>query len=65
MYAGYILTHIGFFAANPSMWNAAIYLLGLTFQLVRIAAEEKVLAQDDQYRSFQTAVPYRLLPGVY
>ena len=35
IYAGYLLTHIGFLAANPSPWNQR-----LTFQLLRCEAEQ-------------------------
>lgn len=65
MYAGYIVTQIGFFLANPSWWNAMIYAAALSLQICRILAEERVLAGDPAYRAFATAVPYRLAPRIF
>lgn len=65
MYAGYILTQAGFLACNPSAWNIGVYAVAWTVQLLRIAAEEKVLRQDAAYRDYAGAVPFRLVPGLY
>jgi protein-S-isoprenylcysteine O-methyltransferase Ste14 len=65
MYAGYVMTHIGFVLHNPSLWNVSIYTLGFGFQLARILAEERILLQDRDYRDFAARTPYRLLFGVF
>jgi len=65
MYAGYVLTHIGFVLANPALMNVAIYLLAFCFQLGRILAEENVLSRDPAYQDFRASVPYRLVPGIF
>jgi protein-S-isoprenylcysteine O-methyltransferase Ste14 len=65
MYADYTLTEIGFFLANASLWNAAVYLIAFSFQVSRILVEERVLAQDPAYREFMGRVPYRLIPRVF
>ncbi|HYJ52313.1 MAG TPA: isoprenylcysteine carboxylmethyltransferase family protein [Allosphingosinicella sp.] len=65
MYAGYIVTQIGFLMLNPSLWNAAVYALAWTTLVLRIAEEEKILSQDPAYRDFQADVRYRLIPGLY
>lgn len=65
MYAGYILTHIGFFLGSASLWNAAIYIAEAGFQIARMKAEEELLAQDPDYRAFAGKVRYRFIPGVY
>jgi protein-S-isoprenylcysteine O-methyltransferase Ste14 len=65
MYAGYIVTQIGFLSLNPSLWNAAVYALAWTTLVLRIAEEEKILSQDPAYRDFQADVRYRLFPGLY
>ena len=64
MYAGYLMIHIGFLIANPSIWNLAIYSAGLAFQIGRILAEEKILSRDAAYREFARAVPYWFIPRV-
>ena len=65
MYAGYLLTHVGFLLFNPSLWNSRIYLIGFGFQLVRILAEERVLFQDTACRVFAAQTRYRLRRGVF
>ena len=65
MYAGYTLTHIGFFLAMPLPMNAAFYIGALGLQIARIYREERVLMRDHSYRAFARRVRYRLLPGVF
>ncbi|WP_173087522.1 methyltransferase [Devosia sp. 1635] len=65
MYAGYILTQIGFLLSYPSVFNLAVYSAAFAFQIGRILAVERVLARDASYRDFTAAVPYRLVPGVF
>lgn len=65
MYAGYTLTHIGFFLAMPSPMNAAFYIGALGLEIARIYREERVLMRDRSYRAFAGRVRYRLLPGVF
>lgn len=64
MYAGYLIVYVGFFLNNPSVWNAAIYALGIAMQVARIFAEEAVLKQDPAYAAYRAKVRYRLLPGL-
>jgi len=65
MYAGYIVTQVGFLLTNPTLWNLAVYAAAWTAQLLRIAAEEKVLGEDERYRDYARAVRFRLAPGLY
>ena len=65
MYAGYVMTQIGFLLTNPSAWNTAVYGFALACQIGRILAEERVLVRDPSYRAFAAAVPYRLVPRVF
>ncbi len=65
MYAGYMICHLGFLLTQPSVYNLGVYLLTWTFLGLRIAAEERVLLQDEKYREMATRVRYRLIPGVY
>ena len=64
MYAGYLMIHIGFLMANPSLWNVAIYSAAFVFQVGRILAEEKILSRDAAYRDFVRAVPYWFIPRI-
>jgi protein-S-isoprenylcysteine O-methyltransferase Ste14 len=65
MYAGYTISHIGFWLAYPSFTNAAIYVTGLGLQIARIIREEALLSRDERYVEFMQRVRYRLLPGVF
>ena len=65
IYAAYLVGQVGFFLLNPSLYNAAVYGVGLGLQIFRIAAEERVLAHDEGFAGFRAATPYRLIPGVY
>jgi protein-S-isoprenylcysteine O-methyltransferase Ste14 len=65
MYAGYLLTHIGFIMTNPSAWNALAYGVCFIAQIGRILAEEKLLGADSKYRDFAARVRFRLIPGVF
>jgi protein-S-isoprenylcysteine O-methyltransferase Ste14 len=65
MYAGYVIVHIGFLLAAPSLWNLGLLSATFVVMLYRISAEERVLMHDPAYREFTQKVRYRLLPLVY
>jgi protein-S-isoprenylcysteine O-methyltransferase Ste14 len=65
IYAAYLIGQLGFFLLNPSLYNAAVYGVGLGLQILRITAEERVLAHDEGFAGFRAATPYRLIPGIY
>jgi len=65
MYAGYVVVHVGFLLANPLLWNLALYVAAFVCQIVRIIAEERILAQDPAYADLMTKVRRRLIPGVF
>lgn len=65
IYAGYMLTHIGFLSQNFSNWNLMVYAFGWALLLMRILAEEAFLGRDEKYQEYQGTVRYRLAPGVF
>ena len=65
LYAGYLLVHLSWVLAYPGWWNFTLWLLIETSQIVRLVHEERLLAIDPAYRAYQSAVRWRLLPGVY
>lgn len=65
IYLGYLVTHAGFLLTNMSGRNVAIYAAAYVFQFARIHAEERILAQDGEYREYLRCVKYRLIPGVF
>ena len=65
MYAGYMLTHLGFLLMAPSLWNLAVYCVAWPLLIARIFAEERVLAANPEYRDYAARARYRLVPGVF
>lgn len=64
MYAGYIMTHVGFLVMAPSSWNLAVYSAAWALMILRIFAEERVLGANPEYRAYMQGTRYRLLPGI-
>jgi protein-S-isoprenylcysteine O-methyltransferase Ste14 len=65
IYAGYLLMHLTYLLGNPTLRNLLIYFFFYCLQLPRIAAEERLLSQNPQYREYARVVKYRLIPGIY
>lgn len=65
MYAGYLLSHLGFLAENPTPRNLVLYAACYAMQVPRLLAEERLLGRDARYRDYQAAVRYRIIPGVF
>lgn len=65
MYAGYLMTHVGFLVAAFTAWNLAIYLICWLAMVVRIRAEEEVLMRDPAYAAYARKVSARLIPGLW
>ena len=65
IYMGYLITHVGFLAANPTIWNAVTLISADIALLIRAKCEEKTLAKDPAYRAYQERVRWRVLPGVF
>ncbi len=65
IYLGYLITHLAFVAANPTLWNLALLLTADIALLARAVCEERTLARDDAYRHYQTKVRWRVVPGLF
>ncbi len=65
MYAGYVLSHLGFLLSSPSWWNAGVYALAWALLVLRIQAEEATLREDSYYGDYMGRVRWRLAPGIY
>jgi protein-S-isoprenylcysteine O-methyltransferase Ste14 len=65
LYAGYLMSHVGFILSSPTPWNVLCWLMTDGAQLARIHYEENLLSQDPQYVRYQHRVRWRLLPGVF
>ncbi|MEO8075709.1 MAG: methyltransferase [Acidobacteriota bacterium] len=65
IYLGYLITHVGFLAANPTIWNVLTLGAADVVLLIRAVCEERTLARDVAYRAYQAQVRWRVLPGVF
>ena len=65
IYLGYLITHVGFLVANPTIWNAMTLIGADAALLIRAVCEERTLAQDSAYQEYQGQVRWRVVPGVF
>jgi protein-S-isoprenylcysteine O-methyltransferase Ste14 len=65
IYAGYLITHIGFLAAHPDPLNIALVAAADTALIVRALIEERVLGRDEKYQTYCRRVSWHLVPGVF
>lgn len=65
LYAGYIISHVGFFLSAPTVWNLVLWMLADSSQLARIHYEEQLLSRDPQYLRYRERVRWRLFPGLF
>jgi hypothetical protein len=65
IYASESRALIGGAMVNPGMLNWTLILVALVGLPLRIAAEERVLSNSDEYRRYVSAVRWRLMPGIY
>ena len=65
MYSGYILTEIGFFFGNYSLYNLLVLAASILFLLLRMRAEEQLLRKDASYLEYSRIVRWRLLPYIF
>lgn len=65
IYTGYLITHIAFLMAQPTRWNACVFLLADTALVLRALMEERVLGDDLEYQQYCRKVGWHLVPGVF
>jgi len=65
IYLGYLISHVAFFMAQPTMWNAVVILVGDGTLIFRALMEERVLSRDEEYASYCRRVSWHLVPGVF
>jgi protein-S-isoprenylcysteine O-methyltransferase Ste14 len=65
IYAGYLISHLAFLAANPGSWNVAVVVIGDCALIARALIEERVLGGDAAYRAYCRRVGWHLVPGLF
>lgn len=65
IYAGYVLAHVAFLAAHPTVANVVLVLASDAALIVRALLEERTLGTDERYRAYCSRVSWHLVPGVF
>jgi protein-S-isoprenylcysteine O-methyltransferase Ste14 len=65
IYTGYLITHIAFLIAHPTMWNVAVVVVADAALVARGLIEERMLARDERYREYCSRVGWHMVPGVF
>jgi protein-S-isoprenylcysteine O-methyltransferase Ste14 len=65
IYLGYLVTHVGFVAAYPALWNLALLMAADVALMLRAICEERTLALDPAYRAYMERVRWRIIPGLF
>jgi protein-S-isoprenylcysteine O-methyltransferase Ste14 len=65
IYTGYLITHIGFLLAQPTPWNAAVFIVADVALVLRALMEERILSADVDYQQYCRKVGWHLVPGVF
>jgi protein-S-isoprenylcysteine O-methyltransferase Ste14 len=65
IYMGYLVSHVAFLVASPTLWNIAALLVADGALLARAVCEEQTLAKDPAYTAYQSRVRWRVAPGLF
>ena len=65
IYLGYLITHVGFVLAHPTLWNLAVLGTSDLALLTRAVCEERTLEHAAEYRVYQQRVRWRVVPGLF
>jgi protein-S-isoprenylcysteine O-methyltransferase Ste14 len=64
LYSAYVVGGIGYLMQSLSVRNAVVEMIAVSWQLVRIRAEERHL-ESPAYAAYRARVPWRLCPGLW
>lgn len=65
IYAGYLISHLAYIAANPIALNIFALVLADIALLRRAVCEEATLARDPAYKTYMQRVRWRVCPGLF
>lgn len=65
LYFSYLITQAGYIISNPSWQNVIVLAVGVSFQVVRIHYEERLLTRDAAYARYAATVRWHLVPGLW
>src|SRR5262245_49535772 len=65
IYSGYLITHVAFLVAEPTVLNLFVVAIADTALIARALLEERVLSMDAEYQSYCQRVSWHLVPGLF
>jgi hypothetical protein len=65
IYTGYLIVHVAFVIANPTVWNVLVLTAADLALLCRMRYEERMLRVDPVYVDYCLKTRWRLVPGLY
>lgn len=65
IYAGYFVSYGAYLLQNMTPANAVIYTAFVALEVLRVVAEERVLAQDPAYAGYARRTRWRIVPLVF
>jgi len=65
IYASYVVLQAGYLMQSISIRNALVMVFATGCNVGRVLAEERLLAENEQYDSYRARVRWRLLPGAW
>ena len=65
VYLSYQIFHTGYLLNQWSTRNLIICVVGVTAEILRIFAEEKLLLKDSEYAAYAQTVKWRLIPFIF
>lgn len=65
MYLGYILAEVGYVVTYFSDFNLFVLAISVLFLMLRLRAEEQLLAQDQVYRNYSKKTRWKLIPFLF
>jgi protein-S-isoprenylcysteine O-methyltransferase Ste14/uncharacterized membrane protein (UPF0127 family) len=64
LYTAYALTYVGYLLSYPRALNVALVAATIAVMVARAVAEERLLADDPDYRAYRERTRWRFLPGI-
>ena len=64
LYAAYLITYVGYLLSYPRLVNVLIVAVTTAVMVARAVAEERLLADDPEYRAYRERTRWRFVPGI-
>ena len=65
IYASYVMLQGGYLCQSLSVRNALVVLVATAFNVLRVRAEERVLASNPAHAAYRARVRWRMVPGIW